>query len=403
MIKTLGYCSDLRIAQNILCDLHKRYFKGSDPSTIAFSPKILNLVAVIDKFPFSYYLKALLGRTFLYGGHRLNFLIKPAEIVLPKCLALAVMAHVNCYRLSLNDVHLCAANKLLDRLLEFKLPDKMVWSHGYPYKIRGQRIYLNTPNLVTTFFVSEAFYYVSKHLNCKSANAYYHEIVKDSLLTFPFNIHQNFGCFMYTPNSNYYVHNANLMMVEMVSKSWAENAKEPPPEAELALIFTLSHFEDSKALPYAGGKTPNDTEDNYHTGYILRSLIEIMNSRCFPLLDHRIKYCLKLGINRYFKLFVGDRFIYRDKKGIINSHSLAEAILFKKIFKNYFNHKEKSALDNAIKNTQNFLWNNAKGYFINLAAPIIGCTAYIKDRSYFPRWSQAWMARALSEPDERLD
>lgn len=387
---------DSDISTQLLKHLEAVDYNGFDPSTIRFSRRMLNLMELINYFPRNYYLKAIVSRIAAYGGHRLNFIIKPEKITLPKCLALSAIAHTNLSRALNLSEHALKAETLLQRLLTSSLPAKKVWSHGYPYKIKDVDVYVNTPNLVTTYFVAEAFWHYSKIIN-SNYESIYNQIVNDALEIFPSKPFDKYACFMYTPESCYFVHNANLMMVEMIAKRSAVLKKHPPSIAEKALLFTLTHFEKTGAFPYAGGIDSNYTEDNYHTGYVLRSLYEIKQTEIFQKYKSRIDACISNGIQRYLKLFLKNNYIVRDSKLTINSHSLAEAILVKTKLKTYMDATQRSQIDECVQNTQNYLWNDRKRIFINAAYSIMSKKLYIKDCTDMPRWSQAWMARALSE------
>jgi hypothetical protein len=390
--------TDNEIINHLLTHLEVNDYSGYDPSSVRFSHRLNKLNTFLDRFPrsFNYYLKAILSRLTLYGGHRLLIFINPQKVFLPKCLALASIAHINYSHAYDLTEHIFKAEFLLQRLLKISLPEKKVWSHGYPYKIKDVAVEIDTPNLVTTYFVAEAFWYYLKYYDFKYISIY-NQIVNNCLSTFPAKPFKNYICFMYTPESTYFVHNANLMMLEMLSKNAALQKVDIPSIAERALLFSLTDFESTGAFPYAGGQDPNLSEDNYHTGYVLRSLMEIMITGIFPKYRDRIDACISNGIHRYLKYFVKDGYIVRDKNFTINSHSLAEAILIHKKFKAYMNNSQISQLKEAIINTKEFLWTKSNKFFANASYPIIHGKLYVTDLTDMLRWSQAWMARSLSE------
>jgi hypothetical protein len=342
------------ISSKLLSHLENNNYKGFDPSTIRFSPRMLKITDFLDRIQHSHYIKAIISRLTSYGGHRLLFLLNPSKVVLPKCLALAAIAYVNCARGSNDPEKITKAASLIRRLLESSLPNKMVWSHGYPYKIKETEVRVDTPNLVTTYFVANAFWQYSSYVDKKYYNLF-SQIVDDSWSTFPYKKFGDFGCFMYTPESTYYVHNANLMMVEMLARNALLQKTTLPEEAKKALLFSLTDFERTGFFPYAGGPTQNFTEDNYHTGYVLRSFQSIKNTGMLYSYNSRIERVVENGLNRYLKLFVKNGYIIRDKNWTINSHSLAEAILIGQKFRELLSDMQKQELNNAIEKTIQYL------------------------------------------------
>src|SRR5690606_18483622 len=136
-----------------------------------------------------------------------------------------------------------------------------------------------TPNLITTAFVANAFFDLYLKTSDEKYKTFVIKIVNDLIEAIPYKTAgQGEICFMYTPVTDYHVHNANLLYCEMLAKkcylegSYSQNLIKL---IESALRYSLRDFENKKNYPYAGEPTPNDSVDNYHTGYLIRSLSEI--------------------------------------------------------------------------------------------------------------------------------
>lgn len=392
--------------QQIFNDLYnhtkKCKYKGLDPSILKFDNKILRISNLINKIK-----PSIIKKIFLYAFFQIqNFcnplfvrLIKPEKKYYTKGLALIIsaLAHFN-YDNYKGDIQY-----LIDIILSLKLGNKFVWAHNVDYFFNDRtKITTNTPNLITTYFVGNALfetYIISE--NIKFLNLF-NNIVKDMLTTFPYKEYNNDSiCFMYTPNSDYYVHNANILFSELLIKYLYINNINDSNIIELvnkSLNYSLRDFDNSNSFPYAGPPTRNNTIDNYHTGYVLRGLFCICKYGNKFLDDEKIKKHIKKGIDIYLNYFV-HKYIYKIKKGFIlstlESHSLAESILIYLELNQYLTEIQKIKLLNSINNTLIKLWDNKNQYFYNNCKILLGLKIY--DKTDMIRWSNSWMLYALSK------
>lgn len=385
-----------KIRAEVLERMIETSFCGYDPSAINFSNRAIKIRSAINKLP-SRALKrianSLYSRFIYYSGEYAVYLLRPKKAVYSKGLAL-ILSGLACDD-GQNDELI---GLIVDLVMSKRISGTYLWAHDINYSFPGGCVVTTeTPNLVTTAFVANAFY----DLYRKTSNIFYKEtfnkIISNLLESVPYKeLSSDKICFMYTPVTDYHVHNANLLYAELLAKKihlGANDSDHLRSLVERALNYSLSDFRETGTYPYAGPPTRKFAIDNYHTGYLLRSLNEI---------DHLIGVTLKVDLkeevqrllNFYVRHFVADGYIVRDHENTLQSHSLAEAILIFKIFESQLCQEDSAAFLAAIRKTMNALYAPEEHYFINNAKIVAGIT--IRDRTEMVRWSNAWMFYALS-------
>ncbi|SDO63253.1 hypothetical protein SAMN04487957_10917 [Halomonas shengliensis] len=379
--------------QILLRDLHAIDYEGLDPSTIRFSPLVLRLAGKESNTIYAKLRRSIVYRSLTYFGHRLAPEKWAPKARLPKCLALAALANM------LHDeskVSQERARWLLSELNKERLKDKFTWSHGFPYSIQGAEILAKTPNLVTTYFCYLA-YHTAEYCGVKDLpdEVNWKKIAINSLSVFPTRVYNDLPFYMYTPNSGYFVHNANLMAVEMGAALKA-CGNCIPNEVEGALLHSIEHFEKSESFPYSAPPSKNITEDNYHTGYVLRSLDRIKKFDAYPQYAERIDKILRMGCRRYVDMFIKNNKVMRDSQSI-DTHSLAESLLFLDRFRGMLSTEQVEKLEKAIECTNQKLWDKKSKKYKNKLLLIPKTKIAVTDKTSYPRWSQAWMAFAYAQ------
>lgn len=370
-----------------------------DPSLIDWHPRIRTLKTFHPTFCSRIY-KSLINRTIFYLGNSvLEQFLKPNPTRFAKGLGLTLSSLASLFKkdssIPLISKH---ANVIKNHLLSKRIPGTYLWAHEVEYEILGAQIDGKTPNLVTSSFVALGFLDWWKSSGDEEYLNIFNKIVRESVQIFPQLSNDSDGkCFMYTPNSKYFVHNANLLMAEILalSQRWL-GTTDFTTQISDAIRYTLCDFNNVKHMPYAGPPTRNLSIDNYHTGYVIRSLATI--AECLPQLatEFRLHAEIKKFLNFYMKNFIRDHLVYRDLRNNIESHSLAEAIILAKEFANVFSNEEKTVLHEAIRRTSTLLWHPKRQYFINMIKPLAFGFS-IKDQSDQIRWSKSWLVYALSK------
>jgi hypothetical protein len=336
----------------------------------------------------------------------MHWLLRPQSRRFAKGLALTLSALAYLYSQASREKRkdlLSRALHLSTLIEEKRLPGQSLWAHDCDYRIHNIAVTTQTPNLVTTAFVAKSFW----DWWCATGMSLYRErflqTVEDTVQVFPVEPYDHAACFMYTPNTRYYVHNANLLASELLAKRFSSEKREEDLRLiEMTVTYSLEDFRRSGSFPYAGPPTENPTFDNFHTGYVLRSLKDI--ARCVPELANElgIQDILRNGIAFYLSKFVRKGQIWHNGSArTTETHSLAEAILIHKELGHLLTTEQKGELGYAIGTTANRLWRSDEGYFINNIKHLpfgLGC---LEDRTDMIRWSQAWMVYALALGTER--
>jgi hypothetical protein len=263
---------------------------------------------------------------------------------------------------------------------------------GYPFDWQSYVfIPKGTPSSVVTFTVGESFWKAyklfggKKYLKtCESICRFFLEdlnkdiISKDSL------------CFSYTPLDKMHVHNANLFVSEFLIRIGKETGNKEFFDAGIAAAnYTLSGQRSDGAWSYFGSPDAFcDVVDNYHTGFVLRTLYSI-----YELTGRSdIEEAVKKGFDYYLNnLFENDLFPkYLDKTTYpIDIHACSEGILCLSKLNKY-------------DRRAGVILRNLVNWTIDNMQDIDGHFYYMKGRHVtvrvpYTRWSQAWMLYALSE------
>lgn len=194
----------------------------------------------------------------------------------------------------------------------------------------------------------------------------------------------------YTPLDDFRVHNASLMAGELLLRCADVFGESSWRELAVALLrYTLADQSPDGSFEYWGpGQRDRSHIDNYHTGFVLRSLYAYELAG----IDGATR-ALERGWEYYREHLYGDDGRPLDKPGSqlpLNIHSCAESILCPATLSTRFD----TALALAEKSAA---WSVA-----NMTNPD-GSFAYLwrangtLDRTPHLRWGQAWMLRAFAE------
>ncbi len=196
-------------------------------------------------------------------------------------------------------------------------------------------------------------------------------------------------CLSYTPLDDFQVHNANLMAAEYLLRAgrvFGESAWEELAAA--CMRFSVSfQAEDGSFEYWAPDQMSSSQIDNYHTGFVLRSLSAFADAGIPGSAD-----ALGHGWRYYEQAFLSAEGkprndISRDDR--LDIHSCAESILCPAVLSGRFHDAlpfARAAAEWTVANLR-----NADGSF---AYGIWGDR--IRSMPYL-RWGQAWMLRALAE------
>ena len=387
---------EVSVSVALLSHLQRTGYQGLDPSLIKFHPRIRAFHHSLPNGFAGRLCRSASSRLIDLFSHPIAIGLRVVPVRLAKCVSLSALAWLSLFKRTGDVRFLSNGLELTEDLLGMSLEGGFLWSHGVPYEIRNEDVSATTPNLVTTFFALQALHGAARVGNRSDWLARFRASVERASACFPAVRAPEGHCFMYTPATTYHVHNANLMMVQLMAQYWDAGGTGMDPEiAVSALRYSLRDFARKRAIPYAGAPTPRLSEDNYHTGYVIRSLREIRRSEAFEACRPEIDEVLSFAVQRYWDLFCPKGHVVRDKTGKIHAHSLAEALLIRKTCE-WPPGVDPERIDAAIERTRKRLWNRKEGRFHDSVTWI--CGVPIANKVDYPRWAQAWMAYALARP-----
>lgn len=135
-------------------------------------------------------------------------------------------------------------------------------------------------------------------------------------------------CFSYTPIDRFHVHNANLLVAQLlVEVDAARGSREFREVAQSSLDYSLSDQREDGAFEYWG---PPDRAakhvDHYHTGFILRALMSMQRFLQQPAIERGLQRGVEYYTQRFFDSSLRP-LDYPDGRSLTNIRSCAEALL----------------------------------------------------------------------------
>jgi hypothetical protein len=316
----------------------------------------------------------------------------------PKAHALVALGHLRLQSIAKDAAHLDHAGTHLDWLLRNAAPGHAGLCWGYPFDVSGAGVHTprNTPVGVICAIAGDAFL----HAHALTGDATYldhaRSVAEFMLRGLPrIEAEDGTWCFGYTPSDRRRVHNANLLVAEHLMRTWAVTKEdELRAAAGPALEFTLARQREDGAWPY-GEHAPGEPfeeglmrlVDNHHTGFVLRSLYGIYKTN--P--DERVRTAIEKGYKYYGGLFTPAGMPVTAQGAYpVDIHACAEGILCPSMLSDLIPGSRALAVM-----TLRWTW-----YYMREGRG--GVPRYRKypfgaSRIAFPRWSVAWMYRALAE------
>lgn len=260
-----------------------------------------------------------------------------------------------------------------------------VYAWGYPFNWQSRvMIPRGTPSSVVTAFVLQAILHLAKHRPEIGSPLVYDKIAR----FFAYSLNRlPEGCFSYTPTDTFRVHNANLFSVWSLLKL-AMLTGEPSLKslAMPALRYTIDQQGSDGEFGYWGDELDHPVIDNFHTGYVIRSLHRIHKlapeTELMPVISKAMDYYLE-------RLFEDD--FPKDQVGRlypINIHTLAEVIL---VYCELPSHRQQ--MESKLERVVAFLHDTMQyrpGRFAYKYYP------WHKVKMPYFRWNQAWTYNALT-------
>lgn len=317
----------------------------------------------------------------------------------PKAHALAALGRLRLFQVTNDEEYLSLAHSHLHWLRENACPDHPGLCWGYPFAVRGKGVAIpqGMPVAVVGAIAGDAYLLAHEitgdtaHLEAARAIA---AAFLDALPRMP--LSDGSSCFAYAPGDRRRVHNANLMVAELLARVQALTGEAALAEAvEPALRFTLSRQREDGSWPYGEYEPGEPFEegllrliDHHHTGFVLRSLHRFYLLRQ----DEALRDALRKGFRYYQQqLFLPEGMpINAYGRYPVDIHACAEAVLCA------------SVLSESVVGAKNQAIRAMRWAWHRMRRPSDGAPMY---RAYpwhtvniaFPRWGVAWMHRALAE------
>lgn len=309
----------------------------------------------------------------------------------PQAFAMLIRANVQLLSSSNLIEDLDEVKKMAQWLLKNRSPYSEHYGWGQPFLWYSQKPFpANTPRATVSSQVAWAFLDLFEY----TKNEDYLNVAEDVCRLFvnDFNYRTNENghfCLSYTIIDNYHIHNANMLAASVIFRvANLTNSDELLSFGKKLVDFTLSYQnEDGSFYYWAPPNKLNYMIDNYHTGFVLESLFTI----CEDYDSDRYQKAYELGMDFYYReLFDGPvPKLSTKNKYPIDIQSCAQSIITfsQNDTEERFGRKAKEIADY----TANKLFLNDKNHF----AYRLYKNGKI-DKSYYFRWGDAWMIRALS-------
>jgi hypothetical protein len=331
----------------------------------------------------------------------LRKLFRVKKTINAKGMALFARANLNLYIVTKEENYKNKAVECLDWLLANASKGYKNNAWGYPFDWQsGVYTPKGTPACVVCSAVNDAFWQAwiefkeKKYLQV--CEGICHFFIEDLNID---KIDEDTICFSYTPLDRLHVHNANLMIADILIRVGKEvNNQEFVGAGMKAANYAIKEQQINGSIYYWGNDQQFNSPgsiDHYHTGFEIRSL--------FAIWKHTGLDIYKNAYEKYYKFYLNN---FLSKNGIhlfpkmtpnslypINIHSCAEAIILNSVLLKC--RKEPAEFLDSLTITIINNMQRKDGSFIYMKrklGPFI-----IKDTTPYIRWGQAWMYLALSE------
>ncbi|MDM8527697.1 hypothetical protein QUF58_05725 [Anaerolineales bacterium HSG24] len=282
------------------------------------------------------------------------------------------------------------AKKLADWLIKNSSPHSKHYGWGQPFLWYSRKPFPpNTPRATVSSQVAWAMLYLFEY----TQDEIYLDVAKDVCYLFKeeFNYtpdnNGNF-CVSYTTIDNYHIHNASMLAASVIFRVYAYTKIAELGEFGMRIAdFTASHQnEDGSFYYWAPPDKLSYVIDNYHTGFVLESYKTIKED-CG---DSRYDNVYSDGISFYYDNLFLDVIpkISWEKTYPIDIQSCSQSIMTfcldgnQKYIKKAHEIADYTIQSFFLKDKNHFAYKIYENNFI--------------DKSYYFRWADAWMIRALS-------
>ncbi len=318
--------------------------------------------------------------------------VRPLLLVEPKqnskALGLFLQSALKLFRLGLADRGL--AESLAAKLQDLRSPNSRYWCWGYcfPWQTRTLLVPANSPNLVCTTFVANAFLDAyeqlgdASYLEAAASGAQY--ILNELYWTDGGSV----AGFAYPlPSMRNNVHNGNLLGAALFCRVAKHTGDASLVEAALKVArYSASRQRADGSWAY-GESANQEWIDNFHTGYNLEALRSMQLSLNSDEFDGHIRKGFSFYRAHFFREDGAPRY-FHDRTYPIDIHAAAESLIALVKF-SYLDPSNLALARKVLLWTMKNMWDDRGFFYYRVLRSM-------KIRTSYMRWSQAWMLLALS-------
>jgi hypothetical protein len=408
---------DIKEIQSVLTDnteyIIRTGYRGWDPYDLQELPFYRNVlkrgsrsIAGDKRNYFFYLVRIILFSSEIFFPKTLRKILRVPVRLNYKALGLIGLGYISQYRKTKDPVLLEEIQKIRSMLLSNSFASYPGKHWGYPFDWQSSVFFpKGTPSGVVTSVIGKFFLEYRACFNDTTVDPILHDIAEFFMKGLNRTGNgENEVCFSYTPMDTYQVHNANLFVAEYLLKVSVLLEDNSCRDLALkAMKFTLNRINEDGSIYYGTG-SQYTTVDNYHTGFVIRTLVNINLILQDPLIRTKIDELFNYYFTHFFHLNKYPR-ITNTSLNPVDIHSVSESILVLDNFR-----KSSSSIETVFNNVVEFAVNEMyckkKGYFIYRVYITKGGKSIKKVKIPYLRWSQAWMNFALSSilfplPDEQ--
>ena len=308
-----------------------------------------------------------------------------------KGIALFALAQIANFRRLRTNEAATRARDTLGELLAMRLSgySGAAWGYNFDWQSRNFFAPRGTATIVPTAFAARALIEAAREFEDEeyltTARSVCDFIINDLRRTEETEAEL---CFSYSPESDTAIYNASLLAAEVLaSVSAITGARELRSAAERAARYVINHQREDGSWSY-GRATSQSWVDNFHTAFVLFSLVRIIN-------DCELGADFRQALGRGYQYWSANFFLadgwpkyYHDNPYPADAHAGASAIVTFLELRDLDSRAVGLAEDVATWTIRNL--RDERGFFY-----------YQRRRFYtvrkpYMRWSQAWMLYALA-------
>ncbi|BBN82623.1 hypothetical protein PA25_26080 [Pseudoalteromonas sp. A25] len=314
----------------------------------------------------------------------------------PKGIGLFILGMLEEYKQTKNkqllDECITLADWLVSQQCNTQTWQHTCWGYHFDWKARAFFVPKGKPNVITTIYVAQALFALSKALGEleKDKAKFYRGTAFDAahfIVKTLYTEDEGRTFFAYIPGEKAFVHNASLWAAAWVAVVAEQTDNREYKEIALKVARQSVSEQNSDGSWVYGARHHHQFIDGFHTGYNLEALTLIKQSLNTSEFDKAIEVGFKYYKDNFFESD-GTAKYYNDNRYPLDPHSVSQAIItLLKLSDSKADYElaEKVAL-----------WSIDKLYMADKKQFVYQITKTGTNKINYMRWTQAWMYYALS-------